>query len=369
MNAVRKFVKKEPVFTIAGVAAIISMFFITPDKEYLSYINYSVIILLFCLMLVVAGLMKTHLFDIISSKMLKISDSSRGVAVMLVNITFFSAMLITNDVALITLVPLTISLFSENHRGILISLIAMETVAANLGSMMMPFGNPQNLHLYSFYKMNPGHFIMTLLPFGLLSLVLVNITVFIIIKNEKVCTENKSASGIENKKNFFLYITLFIVCILTVLRLVNIFICFCAVIAVCLITDRRLLKKVDYNLLLTFIAFFVFVGNLSRVEIIKDKVSEFIDGREFMLGVIASQVISNVPASIMLSGFTQHADELLIGVNAGGLGTLVASLASLISYKFYVASKNSDIKKYLLVFTIINLIFLAALMILFLCIY
>ncbi len=369
MNAVRKFIKKEPVLTIAGIAAIVSMFFIKPDKEYLSYINYSVIILLFCLMLVVAGLMNTHLFDIISSKMMKISDSSRGITLMLINITFFSAMLITNDVALITIVPLTIGLFPENKRGLLIPVIAMETVAANLGSMMMPFGNPQNLHLYSFYEMDPFHFIMTLLPFGLLSLGLVNITVFIIIKNKKICTENKSAAVIENKRDFFSYTALFIVCILTVLRLVNIFICLFAVIVVFLITDRKLFRKVDYNLLLTFIAFFVFVGNISRVEIIKEKVFEFIDGREFMLGVVASQVISNVPASIMLSGFTRHADELLIGVNAGGLGTLVASLASLISYKFYAANKNADIKKYLIVFTDINVVFLAALIVLFLCIY
>lgn len=352
------FLKKEPVLTIASIAAVISAFFVKPSKAYADYIDLPVLILLFCLMIVVAGLMETKLFDVISSKILKRSDSSRTVALILVNITFFSAMLITNDVSLITLVPLTIGIFGGDRRKNLIPLVVMETAAANLGSMVMPFGNPQNLYLYSYYNMSIENFVTTVLPFGILSIVLVNIFTFALIKNDKILIPDISDAGIKNRKMFLVYSALFVLCILTVLRVLNVYICLCIVAAVCLITNFRIFAKVDYFLLLTFCSFFVFVGNLGNIGVIKDTLSSLVEKHEFIVGVLLSQVISNVPAAIMLSGFTDNAKELLLGTDIGGLGTLVASLASLISYKQYSRLENADTKKYMLMFTAVNILLL-----------
>ncbi len=361
------FIKKEPVLTIASVAAIVSCFFVKPGKEYLSYIDLPVIILLFCLMLVVAGLMKANLFGVISSKILKTSDNSRTITMMLVNITFLSAMLITNDVALITLVPLTAGLMSQNNRSQLIAAVVMETVAANLGSMMTPFGNPQNLYLYRFYNMDAGHFLRVVLPYGILSLIMLNIFTCVLIKKKTLTCVDARPETIEDKRLLAVYSVMFIVCVLTVLKVINAYICFAIVICACFITGWKLLKKVDYFLLLTFCAFFVFVGNMSNIDIVRNTVSGLIQGREFLSGILASQIISNVPAAIMLSGFTEGADKLLLGVDVGGLGTLVASLASLISYKQYSVSEGADMKKYMVVFTVVNILFLAVLCGLYVC--
>lgn len=353
------FLKKEPVLSAAAAAAVISAFFVPPNAGYIGYINFSVLILLFCLMTVVAGLMETKLFDVISAAILRSSDSSRNIAMMLVNITFFSAMLITNDVALITLVPFTVGLFSGNSRKCLVSVVVMETVAANLGSMIMPFGNPQNLYLYSEFNMSMGEFSEALLPYGLLSLALVNIVTFFLVKNVRIESDRNSRAEISSKKKFAVYVILFSLCVLTVLRLVNVYVCLAVTAAVCLAADRKLFARVDYFLLLTFCAFFIFVGNLAMIEPVKNALSSVVTGNEYLTGILASQIISNVPAAIMLSGFTENAGALLLGVDIGGLGTLVASLASVISWKQYSKSEGADMKKYLGVFSAVNFSMLA----------
>ncbi|MDO5149865.1 MAG: SLC13 family permease [Oscillospiraceae bacterium] len=362
------FIKKEPVLSAAGAAAVISAFFVRPSVAYLEYIDYSVLILLFCLMSVVAGLMKTKLFDCISARILRSSDKCRTVGILLVNITFLSAMLITNDVALITLVPFTAGIFGKKKS--LIPLVVMETAAANLGSMIMPFGNPQNLYLYSRYNMSIGDFSGTILPYGILSLALVNVFTFFLVKDERIGFDSSKKVHIENKRNFVIYIILFIVCILTVLRVVNIYICLAAVVLCFTVTDRKIFAEVDWLLLLTFCAFFVFVGNLGNIDAVRKTLSAAVNGHEFVAAVLSSQVISNVPAAIMLSGFTDNARELLIGVNLGGLGTLVASLASVISYKQYMKTENAEAGKYMLVFSSVNfslLVIISAVYFLFSC--
>lgn len=352
------FVKKEPVLTVAAIAAVFSSFFVKPSLKYLEYIDFSVLILLFCLMTVVAGLMKTRLFDVISCNILKLSDSCRLISLLLVNITFFMAMLITNDVALITLVPFSIGLFIKKSQDRLIPLVVAETAAANLGSMIMPFGNPQNLYLYSYYHINFMDFVKIILPYGLISLVLVNVFTWFFIKDGSLESENKQSVQIENKFDFIVYLILFIVCIITVLRILNVYVCLAIVLSTCALLDYKILIKADFNLLLTFCAFFIFVGNLGNIEIIKNTLSQIVEGREFIVGVLASQIISNVPAALMLSGFTDNAAGLLLGTDIGGLGTLVASLASLISYKQYSRMKGAQTKQYLIYFTIVNVIFL-----------
>lgn len=355
------FLKKEPVLSVAAIGAVLSAFFVHPSADYLGYINFSVLILLFCLMLVVAGLMETKLFDVISAAILKSSDSSRTVAMLLVNITFFSAMLITNDVALITLVPFTVGLYNRAGRKCLIPLVVMETVAANLGSMIMPFGNPQNLYIYSQFNMKMSEFTEAVIPYGLVSLALVNIVTFFLIKDMKLDSDRTGSAKISSKRNFIIYTILFAVCVLTVLRIVNGYVCLAVVSAVCAFTDRRLFARVDYFLLLTFVAFFIFVGNLAKIDVISSSLSSVVAGHEFIAGVLASQVISNVPAAVMLSGFTNNAGALLLGVDLGGLGTLVASLASVISYKQYSKAEGADMKKYMAVFSTVNFALLAGL--------
>ena len=355
------FFKKEPVLSIASLAALISCFFVFPSKAYIGYLDFHVLILLFCLMIVVAGLMKTRLFDMISAKILSSSDNSRTIALLLTNITFLSAMLITNDVALITMVPFSAGIFKKCRKDMLIKLVVLETVAANLGSMITPFGNPQNLYLYSHFNMKMSDFASATLPFGLLSLLMINISVFLLIKKEKIVCEETDEVKIEGKRDLCIFGILFILCVLTVFKVVNALICIAVVFLVCLIIDRKLFFKVDYFLLLTFCAFFIFVGNMKNIETISAFISEFTQGREFMAGVLSSQIISNVPAAMMLSGFTDNAADLMMGTDIGGLGTLVASLASLISYKQYSKTENADMKKYLFTFTIVNVIFLVIL--------
>ncbi len=355
------FLKKEPVLTVASLAALISCFFVFPSKEYIGYLDLHVLILLFCLMIVVAGLMKTRLFDMISAKILSSSDSSRIIALLLTNITFLSAMLITNDVALITMVPFSAGVFKKSGKDQLIKLVVLETVAANLGSMIMPFGNPQNLYLYSHFKMKMSDFASATLPFGLLSLILINASVFLLIKKEKIVCDETAEVKIEGKRDLVVFGVLFVLCVLTVFKVINAAVCIAVVAAVCLFIDRKLFLKVDYFLLLTFCAFFIFVGNMKNIETVSTFISGFTQGREFIAGVLSSQIISNVPAAMMLSGFTDNAADLLMGTDIGGLGTLVASLASLISYKQYSKTENADMKKYLVWFTAVNVIFLVIL--------
>ncbi len=355
------FIKKEPVLSIAALAALISCFFVVPSKAYVDYLDFHVLILLFCLMIVVAGLMKTGIFDMISSKILSSSDNSRTISLLLTNITFLSAMLITNDVALITMVPFSAGLFKKSGKNQLIRLVVLETVAANLGSMITPFGNPQNLYLYSHFNMKMSDFASATLPFGLLSLLMINISVFLLIKKEGITCDDAGDAKIKSKRDLVIFGILFVVCVLTVFKVIYASVCIAIVCAVCLITDRKLFFKVDYFLLLTFCAFFVFVGNMKNIETISTFISGFTNGREFLAGVLSSQIISNVPAAMMLSGFTDNAADLLMGTDIGGLGTLVASLASLISYKQYSKTENADMKKYLLCFTAVNVVFLVIL--------
>ena len=357
MKKLKEFIKNEIVLVISLFVAMVTMFFVPPSANYIGYINFSVISLLFCLMLVVAGVMETNLFGVVSERMLFVTKTERAVTIVLVVVTFFSSMLITNDVALITFVPLTISIFGSERKDRLILTVVLETIAANLGSMATPVGNPQNLYIYDYFSLSIGEFFKILMPSVILGMIMILIACFI-GKNNAMRGDDNIDNEIKNKKKLVLYIILFIVCMMTVLRILDYRITLVAVILSALVFDRKIFKKVDYFLLLTFVAFFIFVGNLRAIPEINSALGEMIKGREFVLSVIASQVISNVPAAAMLSGFTDNAAALLMGVDVGGLGTPVASLASLISLKLYSKSKNSDMKKYLLVFTVMNVIFL-----------
>lgn len=354
------FLKGQAVLCISAVVAIATCFVVFPDKKYADYVDFDVLILLFCLMGAVQGLSKGGVFDFVSKKLTK-SSNARRLCFLLMNACFFSSMLITNDVALITFVPLAVMIFKGKSKAKdLIFTVVIQTVAANLGSMLTPIGNPQNLYLYSHYNLTMGVFLKTLLPVGILSYAMLCVMCFFVSKDSFEATQ--TAEIPLDKVKISAFVVIFLVSILTVMRIVPHLWCFVISIAIILVADRKVLLKIDYPLLLTFVCFFVFVGNMGRIDAVTEFVSSLLKDREILVSAGISQIISNVPAAVMLSQFTQKSAELLMGVNIGGLGTPVASLASLISLKLYSKSENAKNGRYMGVFTAVNFVFLAVLL-------
>ena len=368
MTRVKNFLKREAVLCVAFVLALISCFFVRPDKEYLSYIDYRTLCILFSLMVTMAGLQRLSVFRQIGEVLVNKMSSIRGVALVLIGLSFFTSMLITNDVALLTFVPFTIVTLSLAKRNdLLIIVIVLETVAANLGSMLTPLGNPQNLFLYSLSGMKLSSFILLMLPYTLLSFVLILVTALLFVKKETV--EGTEISEYDRSKKdrlkIAMYIALFLISILVVARVLDHRIGLLIVVVFALIFDRKVFAKPDYSLILTFVFLFIFIGNIKRIPELSMALQSLVTQNEVLVSVGLSQVISNVPAAILCSGFTDRIDSLIIGTNLGGLGTLIASMASLISFKQYSSVENADKKKYIGVFTIINVIFLILLLLFF----
>lgn len=361
MKKIIDFLKNDIVLSIAIMLAIVSVFFVRPSEEYLSYIDYRVLVLLFALMLVVGGFKGLGVFRIMGEKLCCNVKSLRSLVFVLVSLCFFSSMLITNDVALITFVPFTISVFvmiACEER--LIPVIVIETIAANLGSMLTPIGNPQNLLLFSAGNMTVGEFVLHMLPITAISFGLI-IGCVLVLKNQeisvKINTKEENGSVIR-RKEFWIYVFLFLVCMGNVFHLYSYWIVAVVVVAVVFVMNKKLFAEADYALLLTFTGFFVFIGNMKQIEMINQWIMDIITGNELLIGVLSSQIISNVPAAMLLSGFTTDFKELLYGVNIGGLGTLIASMASLISYRFYGKAYPEQKKEYFKQFTIYNVILL-----------
>ncbi len=351
----KAFVKKESVFFISAFFAVVTMFFVPPDKEYLHYIDFKVLCLLFCLMAVVAGFKSVGVFNALTYKLLKHIKNGRILGITLVLLPFFTSMLVTNDVALIVFVPFTIALLSSfNLTNAIVPVIVLETVAANLGSMATPVGNPQNLFLYSAYNLGAGEFFSVTLPLTLLSLALLTVASAPVLPKSLDINELKKESVTDTKK-LLIYCSLFILALLTVFRVVPFQVTTVITALVFLVIDRKQLKEVDFMLLFTFVCFFVISENLGRLDTVKEFLQALLNKSTLLTSIGASQVISNVPAAVLLSGFTDNWRELLAGVNIGGLGTPVASLASLITLKLYLKSQNAKPIKFLAVFTAFNL--------------
>ncbi len=358
MEKVKSFIKGEPVLIISFLLALVSAFAVTPSAEYLSYIDFRTLALLFCLMAVMAGLSSLGVFRFLAGKLLAGVGSVRSLSLVLCLLCFFSSMVITNDVALITFVPFTLeALRLSDRKDKLIPIAVLETVAANLGSMMTPVGNPQNLYLFSFFEMSIGDFLSAVLPYTLLSLVLV--AVFALFVGRETIEKMEAEKESIPTRPVVVYGLLFLLSLFTVFKLIPYTVTFAVTVAVLLIFDRSTLLKADYSLLVTFVFLFIFIGNLGAIPPVSDFLGGIVVGNEVLSGVVASQVFSNVPAALLLSGFTDNAKDLLTGVNLGGLGTLIASMASLISFKF-VAKEQVSTGKYLLRFTLVNLVFLGA---------
>lgn len=357
MTKFKIFIKNEIVLMLSFILAIVSAFFVIPSREYFNYIDFRTLGLLFCLMCVMAGFNKLGIFKFIAEKMLSKIKSVNGLSLILGLLCFFSSMFITNDVALITFVPFTITALKLSDKmNKLIWIVTIETVAANLGSMLTPIGNPQNLYLFSAFNMSLGNFISTILPYALLSFSLIIICCLFNGKGKMETQFNDNKTKFS-KLHIIIYSLIFIVSLLTVFRVIPFEITVLLTLISILIFDRKVLLKVDYSLLLTFIFLFIFIGNLGEIKIISDFLKSIVSGNEVLVSIASSQVFSNVPAAILLSKFTDNAQDLLIGVNLGGLGTLIASMASLISFKF-IAKENVKTGKYILIFTIVNIVFL-----------
>ena len=392
MKKVITFIKSEIVLTVAMVLAVASMFFVHPDKKYLDYIDFRTLSILFCLMAVMAGFQEIGLFRLIAEKLLKKVSGVFGLVYILIMLCFFFGMLITNDVALITFIPFTfivLQLLGEDlQRRLVIPVVVMQTIAANLGSMLTPIGNPQNLYLYGQSGYSFIQFMLLMLPYATVAFLL--LTVYCvslgvgglnrnaerqfsvgrnILKNREVSRKNSisvsfsSETSLAGKEKAIIrYILLFIISLLVVVRVISYPVALIIVILALLVFDRQLFKGIDYALLLTFVGFFIFIGNMGRVPVFNRFLADVIEGNEVLTSVVASQVISNVPAALLLSGFTDNIRGLIVGTNLGGLGTMIASMASLISYKFVAKSDKCNKAAYFRSFTVWNVIFLAVLL-------
>lgn len=380
---VREIVRKDPVLVVAVVLALCSCAAVPPDAAYAEYVDLRTIGMLFSLMTIMCGLSRLGVFRIACRHLLGVVRGPRRLALALTLLAFFSSMLITNDVSLVTFVPFALlalrTLDSPRHACFT---VVMMTIAANLGSMLTPVGNPQNLYLYSVSHMRIGEFVLLMLPYAAASLALLvgAIALFGKIPERTQTSATRGAKPDDNEHadeipqiatdaddpapsplRVLPWATLFVLALLSVAHILPYQAIVVATIAVALIADRRALAHVDYALLVTFVAFFVFVGNVGRIEMVSTALAQLIDGHELAVSVIASQVLSNVPAAILLSGFTSNFTALVIGTNLGGLGTLIASMASLISYKQVALVLPREKGRYFMLFTMWNVAFLAIL--------
>ena len=349
-NSFIEFVKKECVLVIAVTLAILSSVISMPK---MSYIDFKVLILLFNLMIVVAAFKELKVLDSIAIGLLKKCNTYTSISLALVFITFISSMIVTNDVALITFVPLSIVIARKANINVL-KIVVFQTLAANLGSSFTPMGNPQNLFIYSFYNLSPIDFFKITLPIIVLAVLFL---VLLIFKDKKMnLSLDLEDVKIDNKRDVYLFGGLFLIILLSVFHVIDYKVTFIITVIMVLILNKNLFSQVDYSLLITFIGFFIFVGNISTMDVVKNFMEGILGSPKstFLSSVLSSQVISNVPATMLLSGFTTHFKELLLGVNIGGMGTLIASLASVISYKIYTSEFGND--NYMKSFTVYNVL-------------
>lgn len=362
LSKIKQFVAKETVLCVAAGCAILTMFAVPPDSEYLHYIDFRVLCLLLCLMAVVAGLKSIGLFQWLTMQLLERIHNGRVLGVTLVLLPFFCSMFVTNDVALIIFIPFTLMLLDQlGCSKSMIPVTVFQTIAANLGSMATPVGNPQNLYLYAFYNLSVWEFFSVTLPLTAVSFVVLS-AASIPLLPKNLPQQNLERAEISSVKHLMVYLVLFGLCLLTVFRVLPYPLTTAITVATLLVLDRKLIREIDFMLLLTFVCFFTVSENLGRVEPIRVFLQQLLGANALLTAVGTSQVISNVPAAVVLSGFTDQWQDMLAGVNIGGLGTPIASLASLITIKFYMRWPGGKIGKFLGYFTVANLIGLAVLM-------
>ncbi|HAN21511.1 MAG: citrate transporter [Clostridiales bacterium GWF2_36_10] len=350
------FTRRNTVFFIALIAAIISAFFVPFDKEYVSYFDFKTLTCLFCVLAVVCALRNINFFSVLARKTVAVFHNTRIAIIGIVYITLIGSMLITNDMALITFLPLSyFILVSTKKQKYMAFTFIMQNFAANLGGMITPFGNPQNLFLYSRFSIPSGEFMRIMLPHFLFSVFLITICCLFIKPDPLTIPEEKQEIP---KGKTIIYLILFVLSVAIVFRGVPYIIGLIIVPIVLYFLDKKALSAVDYPLLFTFVCFFIFAGNMARIDAVMNLFTDLLEKSTLISSIVLSQFISNVPAAILLSQFTQNYSGLLVGVNIGGAGTLISSLASLITLKEYIKYNPGKTGKYILLFTLYNIGFL-----------
>ena len=354
------FFKNNIVMTVALVAAVVTSVIIPVDSAYIGYFDFKTLTCLFCVLAVVCALKNIRFFYILARKIVEISGNIRGCVLMLVYITFIGSMLIANDMALLTFLPLGYYVLTTTKQEKYMEVtFILQNIAANLGGMLTPFGNPQNLYLYSFFKIDNLEFMGIMAPCFVVAIILITLCCLIFIKPEKVVLQKQKVNLPPQKT--IIYLLLFIYSILIVFRGIPYWTGLIVIPLFLLFMDRDALKAVDYPLLLTFVFFFVFAGNMARIDVVREFFSYLLSKNTLVVSVLSCQVISNVPSAVLLSQFTNNYADLLVGVNIGGAGTLIASLASLITFREYAKHNPTKFKHYIVTFSLFNFGFLAVL--------
>lgn len=351
------FVKKNVVLCVAIVAAAVTSCIVPPDKTYFSYFDWKTLTCLFCVLAVVCAFKNIDFFFVLAKQIVRAFKNTRACVLALAYVTFIGSMLIANDMALLTFLPLGyFVLSSTGKKKYMAFTFIMQNIAANLGGMLTPFGNPQNLYLYTKFNIPTGEFMTVMLPPFLLSVSLITLCCFLFVKKEPLeIAEEKIRLP---KWRTIVYGILFALSIVIVFRVIPFWIGLIVIPVALLFLDRKALKDVDYGLLFTFVAFFIFAGNMSRIPLVEKLLGSLMTKQPLLVSVLSCQVISNVPSAILLSQFTGDYAPLLLGVNIGGVGTLISSLASLITFREYASHDRAGVKKYILLFSAFNFGFL-----------
>lgn len=361
VHSIIAFEKKNVVMCIALVLSIVTMFLIPVDQEYLKYIDYKTITCLFCVLAVVCALRDINFFYMLARKVVALFKNARMSVMALVYITFIGSMLIANDMALLTFLPLGYIVLSQTKKEKYMAVtFILQNIAANLGGMLTPFGNPQNLYLYNKFSIPDLQFIQIMLPSFIISVVLITICVIIFVKPEPLSIVDEKVQVNPTKTS--IYLVLFALSIIIVFNIIPFWVGLVIIPIALFILDRNALKHVDYALLFTFVFFFIFAGNLARIDAIRDVISKILNSNVLVFSSLSCQFISNVPSAILLSQFTDNYKELLVGVNIGGTGTLIASLASLITFREYTKNNKGQTLKYIVQFSCFNFAFLGILL-------
>ena len=357
MKKLTCFLKNHAVMCVAALAALITCFFVPPDAEYVGYFDASTLSCLFLTLAVIAALRNIKFFTILSRRLVVLAGTLRLLFLLLIVITFLGSMIIANDMALITFLPLGYFALSVTHKeNHMAYLFILQNISANLGGMLTPFGNPQNLYLYSYFHIETGAFLRVMTPPFLAAIALLALAT-LFVKNERLVITDDYHEHL-NRPRAVLYLALFAFSLLIVFRVIPYYVGLVLITAVLLFADREALVMVDYPLLLTFAFFFVFSGNLARIPAVNAFFSSLLETDTFLVSALSCQVISNVPSAVLLSRFTENWKELLVGVNLGGTGTLIASLASLITFSEFRVLYPGHTKQYLGLFFGINALFL-----------
>lgn len=352
-----EFIRKNTVMVIAFVAAVITSLIVPPDKKYLEYFDVKTLVCLFCVLAVVCALKNINFFYILAKKVVTIFKNVKMAVLALVYITFIGSMLIANDMALLTFLPLGYFVLKATKKEQYMAFtFIMQNIAANLGGMLTPFGNPQNLYLYSVYNIPNMEFIKIMAPPFVVAVALITFCCTFILKKEPLTLKDEKVE--LNIPKTALYLALFTLSILIVFRGVPYAIGLVVIPIVLFFADRKALKDVDYPLLLTFVFFFVFAGNMARIGVVREIFSFLLSKSTLLFSILSCQFISNVPSAILLSQFTENYRDLLVGVNIGGVGSLISSLASLITFKEYLRHNSGKSRYYLGMFTFYNFGFL-----------